>query len=402
MEPEKTPDAKAPVSGDQNPGASAEPSKHGHWKIILILCVAVAIVVALVVWKSRSHPTVEQPSSVVGVAKVTREDLFNTVPIPAEFRPYVEVELHAKVSGYVDKMNVDFGDRVKSNQLLATLEVPELHDQLHNAVAVRQKAEADYTNAHLMYTRLLEVSQKNPNLVAQQDLDTAQAKDGSTFSAIAAAKADVDRYQTLVKYTQITAPFDGVVTHRYADPGALIQAGTSSDTQSMPLVRVSDNYLLRLDFPVSVDYVKDIHPGAPIQVRIESLDDKMVTGTVTRFTDKITLDTRTMIVEIEVPNPTLEIVPGMYAALDLKVRQVSNALAVPVGAIGESKNPTVYVINGDSVIESRPVKLGLETPDKYEVVSGLKEGELVMIGNRAFVHPGEKVETKLVGELKYP
>lgn len=410
MEPEKTKNTQPPVSGNQNPSTSAGPSprteaessKHGHWRIILILCVVMAIVGALVVWKTHSHQTAEQQSSVVGVAKVIREDLFNTVPIPAEFRPYVEVELHAKVSGYVDQMKVDFGDLVKSNQLLATLEVPELHDQLHNAIAVQQKAEADYTNAHLIYTRLLEVSKKNPNLVAQQDLDTAQAKDGSTFSAIAAAKADVERYQTLVKYTQITAPFDGVVTHRYADPGALIQAGTSSDTQSMPLVRVSDNYLLRLDFPVSVDYVRDVHVGQPIQVRVDSLRGKMFAGKVTRFTDKVTLDTRTMIVEIEVPNPDLEIVPGMYAYLDLQVQRHPHALAVPVGAIGKTANPTVYVVNSDSVIEDRPVTLGLETPDRYEITSGVKEGELVMIGSRALVHPGQKVETKLVSEPKYP
>ena len=152
----------------------------------------------------------------------------------------------------------------KSSQLLATLEVPELHDQLHNAIAMQQRAEADYTNAHLIYQRLQQVNQEHPNLVAQQDLDTAEAKDGTAAAAIAAAKADVEKYQTLVNYTQITAPFDGVVTHRYADPGALIQAGTGSDTQALPLVRVSDNYHLRLDFPVSVKYVKDIHPGQSV------------------------------------------------------------------------------------------------------------------------------------------
>ncbi len=128
--------------------------------------------------------------------------------------------------------------------------MPELHDELDSARAAEQKAEADYTNANLIYTRLLAVNKDHPNLVAQQDLDTAQANNLTTAAAIAAAKAEVEKYRTLVSYTQITAPFDGVVTHRYADPGALIQAGTSSDKQSLPLVRVSDNYRLRLDFPV--------------------------------------------------------------------------------------------------------------------------------------------------------
>ena len=134
-------------------------------------------------------------------------------------------------------------------------------------------------------------------------------------------------------YTQITAPFDGVITKRYADPGALIQAGTASDTQSMPLVRVSDNYRLRLDFPVSVAYVKDIHVGDPVEVRVESLGGKTFTGIITRTTRKVDEDTRTMITEIEVPNPKLELVPGMYATVVLKVERRPQALAIPTEAV---------------------------------------------------------------------
>ncbi len=129
---------------------------------------------------------------------------------------------------------MDFGDKVKTGQLLATLEVPELKDELNSAVAAQQQAGADYTNAHLIYTRLAGVNHEHPNLVAQQDIDTAQAKDLATAAALASAKAEVEKYQTLFDYTQITAPFDGVVTARYADPGALIQAGTASDVQARP------------------------------------------------------------------------------------------------------------------------------------------------------------------------
>ncbi|MGD1088518.1 MAG: efflux RND transporter periplasmic adaptor subunit [Verrucomicrobiota bacterium] len=331
-----------------------------------------------------------------GVAKVTREDLYKEVTIAAEFRPYVEVELHAKVSGYVSRMNVDFGDQVKAGQLLATLEVPELQDELDNAQATEQKAGADYTNAHLIYTRLLSVNKDHPNLVAEQDLDTAQANELTTAAAIAGAKADVEKYQTLVSYTQITAPFDGVVTRRYADPGTLIQAGTSSDTQAMPLVRVSDNYRLRLDFPVTVDYVKDVQPGDSVEVRVESLNGKTFTGRISRFTHDVDDNTRTMITEIEVPNPNLELVPGMYATVVLKVEKHLQALAVPTEAVIGDKTPTVYVVNHDNQIEERAVKLGLETPDKYEILSGLREGDLVVIGNRSGFQAGQKVEPKLI------
>jgi RND family efflux transporter MFP subunit len=308
----------------------------------------------------------------------------------------VEATLHAKVSGYVSKMSVDFGDKVKAGQLLATLEVPELQDELDNAQATEQKAEADYTNAHLIYTRLLSVNKDHPNLVAQQDLDTAEANALTTAAAIAAAKAEVEKYQTLLAYTKITAPFDGVITRRYADPGALIQAGTSSDTQSLPLVRVSDNYRLRLDFPVTVDYVKDVQLGDSVEVRVDSLNGKTFTGTISRFTRDVDDNTRTMTTEIEVPNPNLELMPGMYATVVLKVEKRPQALTVPTEAVVSDKTPVIYVVNHDNQIEERAVQLGLETPDKYEILSGLHEGELVVISNHAGFQAGQKVVPKFV------
>jgi RND family efflux transporter MFP subunit len=376
--------------------------RFGHKSGVRGVSLAVVVITLGVFWAThhtRAQTTAPGDSTaapVAGVAKVTREDLFKEVTIPAEFRPYEEVELHAKVSGYVKTMSVDFGDKVKAGQLLATLEVPELQDELNNTQATEKKTEADYSNAHLAYTRLLAVNRAHPNLVAQQDLDDAAANDQATAAAIAAAKADVEKYRTLVAYTKITAPFDGVVTRRYADPGALIQAGTSSDTQALPLVRVSDNYRLRLDFPVTVDYVKDIHLGAPIAVSVESLNGKTFTGTISRFTDDVSESTRTMITEIEVPNPDLELVPGMYATVKLKVEQRPQALAVPIEAVVGDKPPMVYVVNREHQIEERPVQLGLETPDKYEVLSGLREGDLVVIGNRSKLQTGQKVEPKLI------
>lgn len=331
-----------------------------------------------------------------GVAKVTREDLFKEVTIAAEFRPFQEVSLHAKVSGYVRKMTVDFGDKVKAGELLATLEVPELDAELASAQAAKQKAEADYNNAHLIYSRLQSVNQDHPNLVAQQELDTAQANELTATAAIAAAKANFEKYQTLVSYTQITAPFDGVVTHRYADPGTLIQAGTASDSQALPLVRVSDNYRLRLDFPVSVNYVKDIKVGDSVIVRVDSLNGKTFAGSISRFSNWVDDTTRTMITEIEVPNPNLELMPGMYANVVLKIEKHLQALAIPTEAVASEKARTILVVNHDHQIEERAIKLGLETPDKYEILSGLQEGELVVLGNRAGLQPGEKVEPKIL------
>ncbi|HSY18844.1 MAG TPA: efflux RND transporter periplasmic adaptor subunit [Candidatus Acidoferrales bacterium] len=368
---------------------------------IIATLVALTVVVLGLVWsahhaQAQVAATADSTDATAGVAKVTREDLFKEVTIPGEFRPYQEVALHAKVSGYVSKMNVDFGDSVKAGQLLATLEVPELQAELVNAQATVTKTEADNANAHLIFGRLQAVNQEHANLVAQQDLDTAGANDKTTAAALAAARANVEKYQTMVGYTQITAPFDGVVTHRYADTGTLIQAGTSSDSQALPLVRVSDNYKLRLDFPVTVDYVKDVKLGDPVEVRVESANGKAFTGTISRFTHHVDEDTRTMITEIEVPNPDLELIPGMYATVVLKVERHPQVLAVPTEAVAGEKSPVVYVVNRDNQIEEHPVKLGLETSNKYEVLSGLHEGDLVVIGNHSGFQSGQKVAPKLV------
>jgi len=233
--------------------------------------------------------------------------------------------------------------------------------------------------------------------VAQQDLDTAEAKDATARGALAGARSEVQKYRTMVSYTQITAPFGGVVTKRYADPGALIQAGTASQ-QTMPLVRVSDNNLLRLDFPVSVDYVSGIRLNAPVTVKVDSLENLAFEGKVARFSNKIDDSTRTMIVEMEVPNPTLELVPGMYANVTLKVDQRANTLAIPVEAVPPGAR-SVLLVNSAHRVEERPVRLGIETPSKYEVLSGLKEGDLVMVGNPAQVTAGQKVEPQITAPL---
>jgi RND family efflux transporter MFP subunit len=374
-----------------------------NWRVASVVLVAVLSIAG---WRAITSPAktptaalAAASSQSVAVARVSREDLYNEVTIPAEFRPYLKVELHAKVSGYVDRINVDIGDQVKTGQLLARLEVPELSDELTRATAAEQQAEASYKNAHLVYTRLQAVNKDRPNLVAQQELDTAEARDRTTEAAIAGAKADVEKYQTLVDYTRITAPFDGVITHRYADPGSLIQAGTASDTQSMPLVCLSDNYRLRLDFPVSVAYVKDIQLGDQVEVRVESLKGKPFTGTISRSTQKVDEDTRTMITELDVPNPKLELVPGMYATVVLKVERRPNALVVPTEAVSTEKGTLVYLIGNGDRIEERPVTLGLEMPGKYEVLSGLKEGDLVLIGSHSQIKLGQRVEPKLIGSL---
>ena len=398
---EHPPGFDAPRDRTRPAPPAGRPARARIWPwVVGALLLAGAAVYFLFFRPGETKPPAENPGPVtVGAAKVIRQDMYNEVPIPAEFRPYVQSQLHAIVTGYVSKMLVDFGDKVKQGQVLATLNVPELQDQLNNARANQQQAEADYHNEHLLYTRLQQVNQEHPKLVAQQDLDTARSKDANAAAAVAAARAKVGELETRVTYTSITAPFDGVVTQRSVDPGALVQSGTGSD-RAPELLQVSDNYHLRLDFPVSVDFVQDVHVGVPVNVKVDSLHGKLFTGKISRFQNEVNDQTRTMNTEIEIDNPDLEIVPGMYAVVLFRYAKRPNALAIPIEAISDPKNPTVYLIGPDHKIVSRPVKLGVEMPDRFQVLDGLQEGDLVMIGNRSQVRPGQMVDVKIVGQPK--
>jgi RND family efflux transporter MFP subunit len=382
-----------------------------------VLSVVVMALIIILVWRATTghakpgRMAVATPQ--VAVSKVMREDLAEELVCNAELRPYHEIDLHAKVAGYLENISVDIGDRVQTGQLLATIEVPELADDIQRAKAALSRneqevarAQAAYEEAHVVYTRLLAVDKAQPNLIAQQELDAAVEKDHTTASALAATKAEVDvsraeiaKLQTMQKYSRIIAPFSGVITKRYADPGALIQAGISSSTQALPLVRLSQNNRLRLDIPVSVSYVSRINLGDPVEIRVESCA-RSLTGAIARSTRKVDTTTRTMEVEVDVPNDDLKLIPGMYASVSVRIDHRDKALAVPVEAVSRQASATVFVVNKSNKIEERVVTLGLETPHKLEVLAGLSENELVMIGNRTQVKPGQLVEPKPIEQAK--
>jgi len=377
--------------------------------IVLILGVSIPVWRATTSRANAPSPALHAPA--VAVARVEREDLAAELTCDSELRPYQEVDLHAKVAGYLQNIRVDIGDQVKAGDLIATIEVPELADDIKRAQAAERRSEqevaraqAGYDQAHLVYTRLTSIGKSQPNLIAQQELDAGLEKDRASASALAAAQAEVevaraelDKLQTMQKYSKISAPFAGVITERYVDPGALIQAGISSSTQTLPLVRLSQNDRLRLDIPVSVSYVAHIALGDPVEIQVASVE-KPLTGVIARTTRKVDTATRTMKVEVDVPNPDLKLIPGMYASAALRIEHRNRALAVPVEAVSRGKNSTVFVVNKENKIEERTVNLGMETPQKLEVLNGLTENEMVMVGSRTQIKPGELVEPKLVVE----
>ncbi len=218
---------------------------------------------------------------------------------------------------------------------------------------------------------------------------------------LAAAEAKREHDQALFDYSKITAPFAGVVTQRFANLGTLMQAGTSSSTQAQPLVRLSQDDLYRLVIPVPESYVKFIHLGDPVSVNVPSLS-RTFPGKVARFSVDVREDTRTMHTEVDVPNPGRILLPGLYAEATITLEKKDDAIAVPLQAVDQDNNKTtVDIVDSSDKVERRQVVLGIQTATDAEVLSGLQEGELVVVSDRSGLKAGQIVQPKMINLMQY-
>jgi RND family efflux transporter MFP subunit len=371
----------------------------------------------------NSSPVSASQVSVAPVVQPERMPLSNQLEIAGELLPYQEVELHAKVSGYIRKINVDIGDRVHKGEALAELDIPELAAQVDEAQSGVQRSEQDVLRArsavaraednhaalHAAYVRLKQASAARPGLIAEQELDDARAKDSSSQAEIDAANADLSamqhafsaskanhlHYSSLADYAHITAPYNGVVTWRYSDTGALVQAGTSS-AGAQPVVKVAQTDILRLRLPVPESLARYVQIGDTAQIRIEATDQHL-TGKIVRTTGELDAATRTMQVEIDLKNTDRRLSPGMYADVTLNIERKGSGLTVPVQAIDRTASTSfALVVNSQGRIEKRTVRLGIETPTRLEVVSGLGDGEQVVAANLSSFRVGEEVRAQKI------
>ena len=359
----------------------------------------------------------------VPVGRAVGMDMHNDVTLTAELEPYYEVDVMAKEAGYIRHMLVDIGDHVKTGQLICVLEIPELQDDLQRAKADVQTASAEQSRAeqdrkravaaeaiaHLSYTRILDVSKKEPGLVPLQEVDVAHSRDleaeaqvasaeqsiQASISRLQAARSALDHETALFAYTRIVSPLNGVITQRYASDGAMIQAGTSSSTQAMPVVHVAQDDVLRLMLPVPEAYVGTIHNGEPVTVSVPALK-RSWTGKLTRFSDRVQASTRTMTAEVDIRNTDRGLIPGMYAQVQLTLADVPNAVAVPSSAIeGEGSAAKVYVVDAAGIVHVRNVRIGIQSPQFVQTLSGIQPGEAVSLGNHSALQDGERVKPHL-------
>jgi RND family efflux transporter MFP subunit len=385
--------------------------------------IAAAVASTLAVTQGcRSTVPVSAAPPTVPVATAAPATLANDLILSAEFRPFQEVDVMAKVAGYVKEINVDIGTHVSQNAILATLEVPEIQDDvakakaavaaaeanINSAQASVQRAEAGSNIASLSFRRVSDVAKRDQGLVPRQDIDVAQAKQleaaaqlASASSALKSAEqmkmqalSDYSRAEAMLQYATIRAPFTGVVTKRYANTGSMIQAGISSQTQAMPVVRLAQNNLLRLVLPVPVNAVADIRDGQAVDVEVTNTGRKLQ-GKIARYADSLQMSTRTMDTEVDVPNPDGSLVPGMYAEVHLHLADHPAALSVPIDAVdglGTSVQQA-YVVR-DGIVHLVAVTVGLQTANRVEILSGLRNGDKVVVGRHTGLSDGERVDAQ--------
>lgn len=306
----------------------------------------------------------------VQVTKPTRRDLVYTVTLPANISPLYQTTLYAKVSGYLKWIGPDKGDRVSKNQVVAIIDAPEVEEQY-------QQAMSDFKIKKLTHERLAKVWKESPDVIAKQDVDVAEA-------AYQGARHLMEQRVVMRDYTKVRAPYDGIVTARFADPGALIQIATSSATTAIPLFTIMDLDTVRIYANVPQDDSPWIIPGkTTATVRVTELPGRSFTGTVTRSTLALDPATRSLLIEIDLPNADHALRPGTFAQVSLGLREIPQALVVPPQAvISTQKGKSLFIVQQGKAM-SVAVQTGISDGRWIEITSGLRGDEdIIVVGKR--------------------
>ncbi len=347
------------------------------------------MLVAIGCSRGNADPTQDVMTPTVTVVRPHRADMVRAITLPGDLVGYYQADLYGKVSGYLKSISVDKGDAVKAGQVLAEIEVPELQQKL-------RRARANLEVKKRTFDRLQNVWNSDKRLVAREDVDIAEGQ-------FEEAQAEVEELEALVSYTRIVAPFDGVVTGRFVDPGALIQASGSqsgsaqgatgpSKAGASPVVSVADLSKLRVYIYLPEDETSLIRVGMPATLTLREFPGRQFTGTVTRFSKALDLSTRTMLTEVDLDNPKGELYPGMYADVSLELARHPDVLQVPVTAVETEKGKNfVYVVKGNRLTHVA-VSTGLATPNHVEVTAGLTGSESIVKNFSPALRDGEKVQ----------
>ncbi len=392
-------------------------------KLLDAVKIAAVLTLAAVAGCSSPAPAnlahAEPASTPIEVTLVTpkRQAITRTITLTANVEAYEQVPLYAKVAGYVKAVNVDIGDRVRNGELLAVLEVPEIDQQYRAAqgeVAERQadldKTRGDAELAKVIFIRSQGLRAKEA--ITQQDMDeasahhsTANAEVEVARSRLRAARAHLGELRALLAYSRFIAPFDGIVTRRFVDPGALMQAATASNNVT-PIVTVSRIDIMRVFVDVPEPDTPFISQGEPAELRVGSLPGYTFKGAVTRYAGALDPATRTMRSEVDLANSDATLRPGMYGDLTIKVAADPGALALPGDVVHhDDEGAFVYVLDGGRALR-RAVETGLTSDGGVEILRGIDDRTRVIVASSPELKAGAPVravaDTATPGQTTQP
>jgi RND family efflux transporter MFP subunit len=315
----------------------------------------------------------------VQVAAPTRRDLTYVVTLPANVAPLYQTTLYAKVSGYLKWIGPDKGDSVKKDQVVAIIDAPEVEQQYRQAMA-------DFKIKKLTHERLASVFHEAPDVIAKQDVDVAEA-------AFEGSRHLLQQVTVLHAYTKVRAPYNGIITARFADPGALIQVATASATGAIPLFTIMDIETVRVYMNVSQEDAPLVKPGVTAAVlTVREHPGRQFKGMVTRSTLALDPATRTMLVEVDLPNRDHALQPGTFGEISLALRHSPNALSIPAGAIvSNGKVKSVFIVDQGKA-RLAPIQTGISDGRMVEVVEGLTGNEAVVVVGKGKLTEGMTVD----------
>jgi RND family efflux transporter MFP subunit len=364
---------------EAKPEAVQNTQRHGLGAGLILLLLLAAGAIGWFVYKGISTRVSAQKALVVEThdsavltvavthAKVTGAS--QELILPGNTQPLIDAPIYARTSGYLKKWYADIGTRVKAGELLAEIETPEVDHQLQQAKADLETAQANLNLAELTADRMTNLEKKGA--VARQDADNVVGDRNSKKAIVDSAAANVKRLQDLQSYEKVYAPFDGVVTARNTDIGALIDAG--SNTTAKELFHVAAINRLRVFISVPEDYEQAAKTGSPASLTLNEFPGRSFPGTIVRNANSIDLASRTLLVEVDVDNPTGELLPGAYVAVHLKFSGTSaTAMTIPVTTVLFRSEGIRAAIVRDGRAMLVPITIGRDFGDSLEVLAGLR------------------------------
>ncbi len=373
--------------------AAERPKSRGPWKYILP-ALALLLFIGLAFWGIQSRlgvraslNTAAKDSTRVPVAVVHPTPAISAgdIVLPGNVQAYLDTPIYARTNGYLRKWYVDIGGRVKAGQLLAEIETPEIDQELHQAQAAQLQAEANLDLAKTTADRWQNLLKSDG--VSQQEVDQNVSAFRAREADLQAAKANVQRFKDLQSFQKVTAPFDGILTARNVDVGALIANGNA-----VQLFRMAQTNVLRIYVQVPQTYSRSIQPGVQATLTIPEFPHTEFPGKVIRSAGAIDPASRTLLTEVQIPNPKGEILPGAYATVHFKVTLVEPPLAIPPNALlFRSQGPQVAVVTPQGKIHLQSVTMGRDLGTSLEVLDGVKPSDNVVINPPDSIAEGAEV-----------